>query len=661
LKVQRLKVRRFFTPLLALVTSGIGCDRIIGAEFNDLGPAPSCEGCAGRPGADGGNAGTGTGGPAGGEGALGGAAGVGGGAAGVGAGGRGQGGGSATGGVDGGKSGEAGRAGAGTTSGGAAGDEGGASGAGGDDSGSCTTNAECLDRHVGEAYVCRDRACVPVTTEDCSIVLPSGNALKLLRARSPVLVGAFTAHSQALTYQDHKVVNWDLAFSEFESATLGGLAGGDRPLVLVVCDGLDDHLIPNLRHLTLNLGVTGVLSSLPANKLLAAFQHTRSDEYRAAGGQDVFFLAGGSATETLADFQDDGLIWHMLGHPRQIAEATAALVRRVEPFVREQRELNFEATGVDSPAFPLRLTLVAADSASSTETANILTAGDLERPETNLVINNQLAILQDAFRRFDSESQLTHPVPDAGVVAEEILTHPPNIVVATGTAEFAATMSLVESYWGARAPGFMRPYYVLGPGLYNTTSLLDTLWTSGSSEPPLHERVLGVNFAEATALRARSLYSSYLLRLTSFYESGELENTLSGWENYYDVAYLMLYSYAAAGAADSHVTAAELREAFTNRVISENVEAESVDIGPSNVPMVLELLESPRNLLSLYGTMGEPTFDRSTGVRLVPISAWCAELTDDGPYYVADGLRYDRALGLFVEPPTGPPACLDQY
>jgi hypothetical protein len=565
-----------------------------------------------------------------------------------------------TGGTSGATGSESGRGGAATATGGGAGDEGGTSGVGGGDPASCTTNTECLDRHVGEAYVCRREACVPVTTEDCSIVLPSANALKLLRARSPVLVGAFTAHSEALKY-DHKIVNWDLAFSEFAAATLGGLAGGDRPFVVVVCDGLDDHLIPNLRHLTLNLGVSSVLSSVPAHKLIAAFQHTRSDEYRAAGGQDIFFLAGGSATHALADFDDDGFIWHLLGQPRQIAETTAALVERVEPFVRERRELNYAGTGTDDPASPLRLTLVAADSATPTETANILTSGDLESPEVNLFINDELAIFQDAFRRIDSESQVTHPFPDAGVVAEEILAHPPNIVLGMATSEFAAVMSLVESDWPVRAPGFMRPYYLLGPTLYNTTSVLDLLAAFDPGEPPLHERVLGVNFAEATALRARSLYSSYLVRLTSFYGSGELENSLAGWENYYDQAYLLLYSYAAAGASERDVTAAELRDAFTVRIISDHLEAESVDIGPSNVPMVLDRLENPSNLLSLYGTMGEPVFDRTTGVRLVPTSAWCMEMADVGPYYVADGLLYDRELGLFVDPPAGPPPCLDQY
>jgi hypothetical protein len=635
---------------LLLLLSVVSCGRLIGANFDELRPEPACEGCAGS----GNTSGRGAGG-AGPEGGLGGSnAGRGSGSGGGGAGGDGgasAGRGGSSGGVAGSKGGAAGSSGGGT------GDEGGMSGAGGGDGDSCTTNAECLDRHPQEAYICRKSQCVALETNECSIVLPWKSALKDLRAESPLLVGALTSGTD-LKYEHPHVLNWELAFSEFNLQT-GGLDGGKRPLILVTCDATDHRVIPAMKHLALDLGITGMLVSIQPKELLDAFEYTRDDEYKAAGGEDVFFLSMSSATNALEILQDDGLIWHMLGSPRQHAETTAALVRRIEPHVQAQREARFELFDDDDPTTRRRLMLIAADTSLQTEIANVLTSGNADTPQTNLVVNGELAILQDEFKQLQTQSQLLHGQVDTEVVAEAILAHKPHIVVAMATAEFADIMMLVEAHWVA--DGQIRPHYVLSPSLIGNVSLLNLMKTHEGYVPPLHEHTVGVNYAQAKEYRAVALWAGYRTRLLGMYGEGPLAPTLPNYENYYDAAYLLFYSYVAAGAASNDVSAKDLRDALTTRVISDHQSADTFDVGPIPMLGALARLEQSTNAIRFYGTMGDPTYDRSTGVRQVPTSAWCFDVIDNVATVAVDALLYDRELGDFYDPPEGPPLCMDQY
>jgi hypothetical protein len=640
---------------LLLLLSVVGCGRLIGARFDELRPGPECEDCAGS--------GNTSGGGAGGRGQEGG---VGGSNAGRGSGmgpaGEGGEGGAAAGrgGSSGGVAGSNG--GAGGSSGGGTGDEGGMSGAGGDDGDPCTTNAECLDRHPAEAYICRKSQCVALQTNECSIVLPWKDALGYLRAESPLLVGGLTS-GVPLQHEHPHVLNWELAFSEFNAATSEGLDGGKRPLILVTCDATEHRVIPAMKHLALDLGITGMLVSIQPKELLDAFDYTRDDAYKAADGKDVFFLSMSSATNALEILEDDGLVWHMLGSPRQHAETTAALVRRIEPHVQAQREARFELFGDDDPTAPRRLMLIAADTSLQTEIANVLTSGNADTPETNLVVNGELAILQNEFKQLQTQSELIHGQVDAEIVAEAIVAHKPHIVVAMATAEFSEIMMLVEADWVA--DGQIQPHYVLSPSLIGNVGLLNLMQTHQGYVPPLHEHTVGVNYAQSREYRALVLWAAYRARLLGMYGEmygeGPLAPTLPNYENYYDAAYLLFYSYVAAGAASNDVSAEGLRDALTTRVISDHQSADTFEIGPLPILGALARLEHSSNVIRFYGTMGDPTYDRSTGIRQVPTSAWCFDVIDNVATVAVDALLYDRELRDFYDPPDGPPLCMDQY
>jgi len=562
----------------------------------------------------------------------------------------------------------------GTTLGGASG-KGGSGGIGGTTGGGsggtgaapeCETNDNCITAHLDQPYLCKNGACVQVTTEDCPILIPTDDSLQYLREGNAILLGGFSTMSEQNPYDTLSVINWDLAFTEFNDRTLGGLDGGTRPLLALLCNGSLADVGPSVEHLALDLEVPAMLTTLSPDKLLDAYNITSSADHAAAGGDDVFYLSTGSANATLANLRDRGLIWHMLGSPRVLSATTAGLVRHIEEYVQAQREAHFANGGAEDPTTPLRVTLITADDPTLVDISNVLTSGDLDHPEVNLTFNGDLAINQLSsgdFRTASIESNRVHADPDVSAGIQSILDNPPHIVVAMASDEFAMNvMTSVEETWdadGSRA-NLMRPYYVLSHFMASTVGLPNVVGAHSNKTPPLGERLVGVNFAAAQDMRAEALYNSYLARLLDFYGSGFLVPTLPGTENHYDGAYSLIYAVAAAVAnGEFDVTAEAIRDGLQDRVLSEEADAVSVDIGPNRVPEAMSVLNTLTSTMALYATMGPPNFDRSSGTRLSPTSAWCI---DSSLEFLMDALIYDEDSDSFVAPASGEiGSCLEQY
>jgi hypothetical protein len=610
---------------LILPFSLAGCASIIGADFDELSPARPCVSCTAGEAALGGGTG-GKGGQAGST-SSGGTAGQGGKLLSAG--------GSATAGGKGsvdppGHAGEAGWA-----------------GEGGAPNDRCSSHAECIDRHDGEAFICRKAACVPVTTDECPLLLPRRGALNYLRRGSPMLLGGF-ANVEAPFFEDTATVNWDMAFSEFH----GAADLGERPVVAVVCNSSDADFMPALRHLTLELGVPGVLSTLPPEKLLEAHDFTIDPAYASKDGEYVFFLADNAADFRLASLVDRGLVWHMLGSPHLLATTMAGLVRYIEPHVKAQRVENYALTGLDDPAGPLRLTLLTSREPSLLDVDSVLTSGEVESPNTNLTFNGEFAVLQpELFRRAGIET-----------AADEILANPPHIVVALLGPEVADVILAVESAWGLSAPsqGVMRPFWVLYDNASHAAELPSTLAALEQLTPPPSARLVGASFARSQEDQAQVLYGAYQSRLVAFYREERLAPMLAGTHADYEAAYAMIYASIAASATGSAVGALDLMDALKNRVFSPSSEV-TVNIGPKDVYRTKITLGDPTNNVALYGTMGAPIFERSSGTRDMGTSAWCLEPADTARPYVYDALLYDPVVDSFVPPASGTGSCASQY
>lgn len=552
-------------------------------------------------------------------------------------------------------------------------------------------NADCMAAHTDTTYTCINGNCVPLVTSDCPVLIPTitqgSTALDLLQQPSPIILGGFASMTNAANQHDtYAIINWDLAFNEFNQQTSNGLpsydgSGASRPLVGLICNG--NNATPTtvqsmMQHLAQDIRVPGILTTLNATNLLAAFNYTTSTDYTNAGGNPVFFMSTSSANVALTDLNDNGMVWQVLGNSRQLAATTAGLIARIEPVVNAARLAYFNANGgPDNPtqANSLRVTLVTSSDPTMIDISNVLLS-DSGHPETLLTFNGALATdpaNNGYFRQdnIDSSTQTANPVVTNAT--SDLENNPPHIIIGMATAEFPKlVMTAVENLWASKAPNQMRPFYVLSHLLYNSPDLQTTLKNQNpNTVPQIDARLLGVNYAQTLDAHSQGLYNAYLNRLQASYPStGALYSTLGGTENMYDGAYYLLYSAAAAAVnrrPSNPFSGTEIYSGLTSKVI--NPGATSQDIGPVNIAGIVSQMNQLGSgtpfAMSLWATMGPPNFDFSTGTRNSATSAWCIQydttVTPNAWTYEADGLLYNSSNSTFLAPSSGVPACLQNY
>ena len=534
--------------------------------------------------------------------------------------------------------------------------------------GGCSSNADCIAQALDQPAICRQgpsgNECVVLTTDECPVLLPTrvtdSSTLELLKTNSPLILGGFASMNLANPNNTLAVVNWDMAFQEFnEGAGKNPSMSAFQPVLGLICNGnfpKSGDFDRAMSHLTEELGTPGILSTLSAPNLLAAWNYTQSEGY---AGKSVMFLSTSSATLQLANLDDSGYVWHLLGDPRLLAASVASLVRQIEPFVVQQQP--------DTKA-SLKVALVAtSDNQVLNDMATVLTNAPPAEQASNdprrfdyLTINGDLAIHQND--DFYQEQVKTNDTQSAQTAADHILENPPQIIIGLATQEFASLIPEVEKNWGKGASaGLPRPYYVLSHYLATNHDWLTPLLASygtPDTAPTLDRRIVGVNYALAQDQHSKDLYDSYLTRLKRSYIKGKPELTLDGTENFYDGAYSMLYAISLTNRKAP--TGADVRDALENRVL--NPDGGSVDIGPTPLQSELpRLISTPKAQMALWGTDGPPNFDRVSGTRLSATSAWC--MVDAGDYvynYSPDGLLYDAANGTFSAASLAP-TCLTKY
>ena len=524
----------------------------------------------------------------------------------------------------------------------------------------CVTNADCIAIHVDQPYICRNDTCVKLTNAACPVLLPTNGALALLKgAAKPIIVGGFSNMTNTSDPGDSpSVVNWDLAFGQFNEAfAVGG--NGYRPILALLCQGsaANFDVDVSMTHLTEEVGVPAILSSLLADNLSKAWDFTQTQAYSDTY-PPVFFMSAGSADLRLADLADDGLIWHELGNPRSLAATAAGLLQHIEPFVNAERSAFWNdhgLTGSDDPATDLKVTLVVSDQQVSKDLKQVLTTSDVDHPERLLTFNGAGALAAANSLNFNTVSITSTSVASA---ISELEARPPHVVVAMAGPEIAGVIQTLEAYWGGHFADRHRPYYILSQLVTGSDTLKTAASTYAGVTPPLAQRMLGINYGEALDAHTQTLITKYFGELQDFYK-GTL--SLEGTENFYDAAYAVLYAVSAVAKRSSPsaaLTGDLVREAFRTRVI--NAAGTPVDIGPVPIYDTVSGFEKSNYRIALWGTMGPPdTYDLLTGTRInVATSAWC--LGSDGVYQY-DGLIYDPLSFTFSKSPKGVPACLGQY
>jgi hypothetical protein len=472
----------------------------------------------------------------------------------------------------------------------------------------CTTNADCPDDVVGPQR-CRpsDRRCVPLQSVECMVT--EGDASD----PGAIFLGAFANYVPGNPAGGPTVLPLRLAIREINRA--GGLPDpdGGHPLVLTICNNSSRDIIDRaMLHLTRDLEVPAVLAMLKSDDLLGVFEDYRSEE--------VLYLSPVGITSDLVDFDDDDLIWSVLGRPSDYANTYARLFELLEDFVLDVR------------AAPLRVALVV-----DRRDASNAELGDALEP----ILSFERG---DAFDVFEARVEV--PVAD---FVTQIWTFRPDIVVsAVGTA-FTETGGILHELDQMADLG-NEPFYVLSP--YNAGSLSSVegwLNSALSFDALANQRFLGVSVAPPADRELQIEYEAALaveFGAQSEYDTG----------NYYDALYVLAYAAYAAG-LDEPLTGPRVATGMRRLMGRLNAGSTPFNVGPAHIDYVFARLNTPESTVRLTGTLGPLDFEEG-GYRLVNGSVFCYAVTTNNTAALRKNVlvydEMDEILKLFPPYDTFP-------
>ncbi|HEX6276754.1 MAG TPA: hypothetical protein VFZ53_27110, partial [Polyangiaceae bacterium] len=352
------------------------------------------------------------------------------------------------------------------------------------------------------------------------------------------------------------------------------------------------------------------LTALPAAELKRTFERVAREQERS-----VFMLGTSPPAPLVTELDDGGLLWHVLPPPSDLAVVYPRLLRRVQAYLKER------ASNAKDGA--LRLALSSSLRAEDVDMASSIDA--------SLVLNgkNRQELDRASYRRYALEAETVDDGKSYVDALVDLFEFRPHVVVAVDDDVFITNiLRVLESAWEQVEDGQERPFYVLSPAQARSATLESALLEF----PTLAQRVVGV--APAVA-RDTELHAAYLSDLAS-------RNTdllqVDGGESYYDAAYFLLYAAAASGAPEP--SGKELASGMQRLL-----DGAPFSMGEPQIPEVLGALRDPNASVALYGTLGAPDFDRSTGARRHGEgSVWCVTLEgDEDVMFHYDALSLDAS------------------
>lgn len=470
----------------------------------------------------------------------------------------------------------------------------------------CDSHVECISSHADEPYHCRarDRACVPLRTEACPLVLRPTTSTGQPAYADPdlLLIGAFAWINPLDLQSSTAIWNYQLALEELSGAKVGGLPvhgayARRRPVVVVVCN--NDAEVVKREPQLIQQGLRHLVETLDVPALVAALL---PGDLRLAGGyavqHDVFMVSPQGATDAIVNLDDGGRVWTMLGQPADLAPTYREVTSRVEHYIRSSWS-----------DVPERLRIAAVLTEQPLDTDLYEHASAIMLPNARSVLENIEAGTWRAWTLDGTEAPQT--------VAQGIAEFSPHVVVSFAGASFTAPdglMMALEQLWGGVSGPVSsrpRPFYVLSPtnhaSAHDVQALLDNLAQNGFAAP--YQRVVGVGVAPPAD---RRLHRDYLVRLLSKYPNAQREG-----ENYYDALYYLLYAMYGAGSVELTGTSIA---AGMQRLIAGRIELE---VGPTAISEVFGALAPAEGKIRLLGTLGPPDFDLISGVRRSVGSVYC--------------------------------------
>jgi hypothetical protein len=460
---------------------------------------------------------------------------------------------------------------------------------------------------------------VPLRTDECILVRGKWDD------PNAFIFGAYATEPMTAPEASQAIYNYELALNEFNA--VGGLPDGlgmgtKHPLVAVICNNdpkqaalVTDFYGKSLHHLVDDLGVSAIVADLSPDQLKTAFQTTVNE------GKSVFFLNPGAANNDLLNLADNGLVWSMLGPPKDLADGYVDLVHRIEKYIRARS---------DAGTTPLRVAVVRSDDASEVDHQLLTELYGAVLPK--LSFNADSAINQSGgnYREFPINTDAGTPTPSD--VADAINDYAPHIVISMTGTDFTSIQSpskpegvahrMVTFVKGGadRMPWVQHeyPFFVFSPINAAATSDFSALLLSSTALDyrVIYQRFLGINVAGA---EDRDVLAEYQKRLR-FYQPLATD----GFENYYDAIYYLAYAAYAAGVVSIDGSRISAGMSSLNSGVPLKVGPMEVTIDGGMNQLIAQVFNELKThgSVQLIGASGSG-FDVTHGVRIDKAGLYC--------------------------------------
>jgi hypothetical protein len=468
---------------------------------------------------------------------------------------------------------------------------------------------------------CMAGTCVPLKTPECRCLAEGGTGFtQPWKHPNSILIGAFAPLLPDADDcgEDSVSRNYRLAIEQFNREGVGGLPGlnGSRPLALLLCDNTAvrnfpmsyeqqlEYVTRATKHLAVTLEVPAILAYLDTGHLQTVFEQVGKDA-------NVFFMAPHGATNELAallpdDTGDEGLLWHMLGVPGDVAPAYAKLVTQIDQVLMNATESSDffpPYTTFDADLEPTRVLLLYSDDPYELQLKDAI--------QTALADEG---ITMDA-AKFTYLPRKINPGQEASLDAaiDAIGTFKPHIVLS------ATGLALDYIWYHVHNDKKWFPYYVLSPVNYGMLDQLKYyIWLENKITPGLDRRFIGVNVAGSEDLDVTVPYQQ---QLHDRFEDGK---TKVG-ENFYDAVYFLAYAMLASGDLE-HVYGRDIAK-WMYRL---NGQADPIPVGETDMNKIFNKLLADKQTFLLEGVSGPSTFNTTNGVRTTTASLYCFEIGPSG-------------------------------
>lgn len=449
-------------------------------------------------------------------------------------------------------------------------------------SSSCSSADDCSTPGSGRAFLCIDGECVATENDDCRILSAPGRS----SSKNPIYFGAYSnVPSSSIS---PFFLNVTLVIDELAANGELVVAGVPRPILVLECtnpEGGREVMERQLDYLIETVHVPGIF-------MLSDSQSANVAAKRAIGrDQNVLFFHHGAPASAFDPKAHDGRVWHMLPSNEAATVVQRSLVERVERHVNPGRPK------------PTRVAVTAE-------------AADANTSLLRMVSVNGAPLLD----QLDGNVFVIGAQEDASAAIAEL---EPDIVLET---PYGSLVSRIDA--AALAAGKTLPFHVLIGDI--STFPFQELDQALFSDPTLRTRVVGTRSWDRDAAGVRASYWERLTYMPGRPPYGGAEFS----ERLYDLAYLMFYAAAGAPYDEAPLNGNRLRDGMRRLLIGDRFE-----VGPGDVTKILQLLNVfPDASFQLFGTLGKPDFDPTTGLRTRMESVWCI---DENLSLVDGALEFD--------------------